>query len=97
MVGTRSNRLAEAVLTTTHNRYFGSKIRKNRYSPENLFCYIKVGYTFHGHVFPMVGYFCFTGGYNIVPSAVAAKISATCSVLIYLQHQENMSVKCIPP
>ena len=28
IVGTRSNRLAEAVLTSAHNVYFGSKIRK---------------------------------------------------------------------
>ena len=33
IVGTRLNRLAEAVLTSTHNVSFGAKIRKSRYTP----------------------------------------------------------------
>ena len=38
---TRYNRLAEAVLTSTHNLCFGAKIRKIGI-PQ--FCYIKVGF-----------------------------------------------------
>ena len=35
IVGTRSNRLSKAVLTTTHNLCFGTKIRKKMYTLVN--------------------------------------------------------------
>ena len=41
IVGSLKNRLAEAVLTSTHNLCFGAKIRKIGI-PQ--ICYIKVGY-----------------------------------------------------
>ena len=45
IVGTpRQNRLAEAVLTSTHNLYFGAKIRKKVYPCIPQFYYIKVGF-----------------------------------------------------
>ena len=41
IMGTRKNRLAEAVLTSTHNLYFGTKIRKkiriSRHTPVLLY------------------------------------------------------------
>ena len=40
-MGTLQNRLAKAVLTSTHNLCFEAKIRKNGI-PQ--FCYIKVGF-----------------------------------------------------
>ena len=58
-MGTRKNRLGEAVLRSTHNLCFGAKIRKIGIPPHTpVFFYIKVGlrgYTFHGHVFLMKG------------------------------------------
>ena len=43
-MGTRKNRLTEAVLTSTHDLCFRAKIRKNIYTPVNpIFYYIKVG------------------------------------------------------
>ena len=56
IVGTRLNRLIEAVLTSTHNLCFGAKIRKT-YTPVNPSFTIKKwdvrGYSLHGHVFMM--------------------------------------------
>ena len=43
IVGTRENRLFEAVLTSTHNLCFRAKIRKNVYPCKPQFYYIKVG------------------------------------------------------
>ena len=43
IVGTRYNRLSEAVLTSTHNLFFGAKIRKNVYPCKPQFYYTKVG------------------------------------------------------
>ena len=43
IVGTRWNRLIEAVLTSTHNLCFGAKIRKKVYPCKPWFYYIKVG------------------------------------------------------
>ena len=43
IVGTRYNRLTEAVLTSTHNLCFRAKIRKNVYPCKPQFYYIKVG------------------------------------------------------
>ena len=43
IVGTRRNRLNEAVLTSTHNLCFRAKIRKNVYPCKPHFYYIKVG------------------------------------------------------
>ena len=42
-MGTRWNRLSEAVLTSTHNQCFGAKIRKIVYPCKPQFYYIKVG------------------------------------------------------
>ena len=42
-MGTRYNRLSEAVLTSTHNLCFGAKIRKKVYPCKPQFYYIKVG------------------------------------------------------
>ena len=42
-MGTRKNRLIEAVLTSTHNLCFGAKIRKNVYTCKPQFYYTKVG------------------------------------------------------
>ena len=43
-MGTRKNRLVEAVLTSTHNLCFGAKIRKIGIPCIPQFCYIKVGF-----------------------------------------------------
>ena len=43
IVGSRYNRLSEAVLTSTHNLCFGAKIRKKVYPCKPQFYYIKVG------------------------------------------------------
>ena len=43
IVGTRLNRLSEAVLTSTHNLCFEAKIRKNVYPCKPQIYYIKVG------------------------------------------------------
>ena len=46
-MGTCYNRLAEAVLTSTHNLCFGAKKKKNRYTPVQCipqFFYIKAGF-----------------------------------------------------
>ena len=51
-------RLAEAVLTSTNNLCFGTKIRKIGSFCTPQFYYIKAGfkgYTFHGHAFLMQG------------------------------------------
>ena len=37
IVGTRENRLSEAVLTSTHNQCFGAKVRKIVYPCKPLF------------------------------------------------------------
>ena len=55
-MGTRRNRLSEAVLTSTHNLCFRAKIRKNVYPDKLQFYYTKVGckgYSLHGLVFVM--------------------------------------------
>ena len=44
IVGTRQNRLGEAVLTSTHNLCFRAKIIKIMYTPVNPSYYIKVGF-----------------------------------------------------
>ena len=44
IVGTRKNRLAEAVLTSSHNVCFWAEIRKNVYPFKPQFYYIKVGF-----------------------------------------------------
>ena len=47
-------------LTSTHNLCFGSKIGMPLYTPVLLHVYKKVGfkgYTCHGHVILMIGYF----------------------------------------
>ena len=43
-MGTRENRLGEAVLTSTHNLCFRAKIRKHEYPCKPQFYYIKVGW-----------------------------------------------------
>ena len=43
IVGTRNNRLIEAVLTNTHNLCFGAKIRKKVYPCKPQFYYIRLG------------------------------------------------------
>ena len=43
-MGTRYNRLADAVQTSTHNECFGSKIRNKVYPCHPSFIYIKVGF-----------------------------------------------------
>ena len=47
-----------AVLTSTHNLCFGSKIRKNRYTPVNpnfaMYKWGSSGFTCHRHVFLMI-------------------------------------------
>ena len=58
-VHVRTASLAEAVLTSTHNLCFRTKIKnkKNMYTPAYPYFTIQkwglVGYTFHGHVFMM--------------------------------------------
>ena len=42
-MGTRLNRLTEAVLTSTYNLCFEAKIRKSVYPCKSQFYYIKVG------------------------------------------------------
>ena len=42
-MGTRQNRIIEAVLTSTHDLCFGAKVRKNVYPCKSQFYYIKVG------------------------------------------------------
>ena len=43
-MGTRQNRLVEAVLTSSHNLCFGAKIRKIGIPCIPQFCYIEVGF-----------------------------------------------------
>ena len=43
IVGTRKNRLSEAVLTSTHDLIFRANIRKNDYPCKPQFYFIKVG------------------------------------------------------
>ena len=55
-MGTRQNRIGEAVLTSTHNLCFRAKIRKNEHPCKPQFYYIKVGgrgCLLHGHVIMM--------------------------------------------
>ena len=57
MVGTRWNRLTEAVLTSTHNLCFRAKIRKNVYPCKSQFYYIMWDareYELHGRVNIMI-------------------------------------------
>ena len=57
-MGIRKNRLAEAVLTSTHNLCFGAKIRKigiPLHTPVLLYYSgFQGGYTLHGQVFLMI-------------------------------------------
>ena len=55
-MGTRQNRLGEAVLTTTHILCLEQKLKKNEYPCRPVFNYIKVewkGCSLHGHVIIM--------------------------------------------
>ena len=60
ILGTRKNRLVEAVLKSIHNLSFGAKIRKISVPSIPQFSYIKLVfkgvYTLHGYVFLMSRY-----------------------------------------
>ena len=86
-MGTRKNRLSEAVLTSTHNLCFKAKIRKNE-NPVNpsFTIYIKVGCKW---VF--VTRNCFHDGIEtnmLIDSGVAASLI---SVEVYKNGQRNAS------
>ena len=83
-MGTRYNRLIEAVLTSTHNLCFRAKIRKNEYPGKPQFYYIKVGCKgskLHGHASMMRHNIAFVQMYNVACPRCQSPLSKIDNVL----------------
>ena len=81
-MGTRLNRLSEAVLTSTHNLCFEAKIRKKLYPCKPQFYYIKVGCK---GVF--VTRTCFHDASKGIKTLIIAFVSKTGQLVAHYRHR----------